>query len=30
MCKYSELPNEILLGHKFDHNVLMYDKKMNS
>ena len=26
----SYLPNEILWGHKFDHNVLVYDKKMGS
>jgi len=26
----SYLPNEILWGHQFDHNVLVYDKKMGS
>ena len=26
----SYLPNEILWGHKFDHNVLVYDKKQGS
>ena len=26
----SYLPNEILWGHQFDHNVLIYDKKMGS
>ena len=26
----SYLPNEILWGHQFDHNVVVYDKKMGS
>ena len=26
----SYLPNEILWGHQFDHNVIVYDKKMGS
>ena len=26
----SYLPNEILWGHQFDHNVLVYDKKVGS